>query len=665
MNLHPGQKVGLVGANGSGKSSLFALIRGELHADAGEVDMPPRWVLSHVAQETPALDQPALEFAMDGDAELREIERELASRTRPASACARAARALRRDRRLPGAIARADAPRAAWASASPSSRGRSREFSGGWRMRLNLARALMCRSDLLLLDEPTNHLDLDAVLWLEDWLRAFPGRGDPHHARPRVPRRRGERDRARRRTARSTRYAGNYSAFETQRAARLALQQAAYEKQQRAIAHLEAFITRFRAKATKARQAQSRIRALEKLERIAAAHVDSPFSFEFRAPPARSRASSSASRTRRWDTAREPVLAGVEWSVLPGDAHRAPRPQRRGQVDAAEVDRRRPAARSRASSIARRAFASATSPSTRSTSCAWTRRRSGTWSSSRRGEREQVLRDLPRRLRLPRRPGDAEGRELLRAARRRAWRSPSSCGSGRTCCCWTSPPTTSTSRCARRSRRRSPISRARWSSSRTTARLLVGGDRPMAAGGRRRGGAVRRRPRRLQAVGEGIPREERRATRRWAVGGKSAARKSGAPRRRKAQRQAGLRKPFEKRIAGDRGRDGAARARGAPRWKPGSQAAEAYEEGKPRAAAGDAQAPRRDRRAHRHARRGLAMGAGGDGQGNWCQAQIMSRRAVTASRYIICAWHQLPRRTPRPEAARPECRRSRRDAPFP
>jgi ATP-binding cassette subfamily F protein 3 len=185
-------------------------------------------------------------------------------------------------------------------------------------MRLNLARALMCRADLLLLDEPTNHLDLDAVLWLEDWLRAFPGavilithdrefldavaQGIVHVENRKL-----------------NAYGGNYSAFETQRAERLALQQASYAKQQKAIAHLEAFITRFRAKATKARQAQSRIRALEKLERIAAAHVDSPFSFSFRPPTEKPR------QLFRMEEATvgygdKAVVSGIEWSVLPGDA---------------------------------------------------------------------------------------------------------------------------------------------------------------------------------------------------------------------------------------------------------------------------------------------------------------------------------------------------------
>ncbi|HET7728942.1 MAG TPA: ATP-binding cassette domain-containing protein [Usitatibacter sp.] len=333
MNVHPGQKVGLVGPNGSGKSSLFALIRGELHADSGEVSLPPRWVLSHVAQETPAVDRPALEFVMDGDAELREIEAALANSGTdpelPGSGSVPDLRGAEGERiahlharydEIGGYQARSRA-QTMLAGLGFGDEAQSRavaEFSGGWRMRLNLARALMCRADLLLLDEPTNHLDLDAVLWLEDWLKGFPGAvvlithdrefldavaGAIVHVE----------------NQRLNEYAGNYSAFETQRSARLALQQAAYEKQQRTIAHLEAFITRFRAKATKATQAQSRIKALERLERIAAAHVDSPFTFAFRPPAEKPR------QLFRLEAASvgydgRPVLQGVEWSVLPGDA---------------------------------------------------------------------------------------------------------------------------------------------------------------------------------------------------------------------------------------------------------------------------------------------------------------------------------------------------------
>jgi ATP-binding cassette subfamily F protein 3 len=315
MIVHPGHKAGLVGPNGSGKSSLFALIRGELHADAGEVSMPPRWVLSHVAQETPALDRPALEFVIDGDAELREIEAAIEGADEEHLAHLHA-----RYGEIGGyqARARAQTLLAGLGFGEPAQALPVAQFSGGWRMRLNLARALMCRSDLLLLDEPTNHLDLDAVLWLEDWLRAFPGAVILiTHDREFLDAVAEEIVHVENQGLNS--YTGNYSAFESQRSARLALQQASYEKQRRTIEHLEAFITRFRAKASKASQAQSRIRALEKMERIAAAHVDSPFHFEFRAPPEKPR------QLFRLEEAAagyggKPVLSGIEWSVLPGDA---------------------------------------------------------------------------------------------------------------------------------------------------------------------------------------------------------------------------------------------------------------------------------------------------------------------------------------------------------
>ena len=284
LTVYPGWKVGVTGANGSGKSTLFALLRDELHPDAGSLDMPPGWTLAHVAQETPALPVPALEFVLDGDAELRQIESGLQA-AEAAHDGTRQAELHARFDSIGGYSARARASKlmAGLGFAARQLEWPVAEFSGGWRVRLNLAQALMCRSDLLLLDEPTNHLDLDAVLWLEQWLRAYPGTlllishdrdvldnvADHivHIGQQRI-----------------TLYTGNYAAFEDQRAARLALQQSAYEKQQREIAHLESFITRFRAKATKARQAQSRIKALERMERIAAAHVDSPFSFGFAGP---------------------------------------------------------------------------------------------------------------------------------------------------------------------------------------------------------------------------------------------------------------------------------------------------------------------------------------------------------------------------------------------
>ena len=284
LTVYPGWKVGVIGANGSGKSSLFALLLDELHQDAGDLDLPPRWVVAHVAQETPALPVPALEYVLDGDAELRQIEREL-QEAEVAHDGARQAELHAHFEAIDGYSARARAGKLmSGLGFAPDQLERPvAEFSGGWRVRLNLARALMCRSDLLLLDEPTNHLDLDAVLWLEQWLRAYPGTlliiSHDRDVLDNVVDRIAHIDQCR-----ITLYAGNYAAFEEQRAARLALQQAAYEKQQREIAHLESFITRFRAKATKARQAQSRIKALERMERIAAAHVDSPFEFQFAEP---------------------------------------------------------------------------------------------------------------------------------------------------------------------------------------------------------------------------------------------------------------------------------------------------------------------------------------------------------------------------------------------
>lgn len=283
MQLHPGHKVGLTGANGAGKSSLFALLRGEMHLESGDLEIPATWVVAHVAQETPALAIPAIEFVLDGDAELREIETALAV----AEANHQGELIAELHNRLmdvDGYSARARA--AELLNGLGFSQGALQlpvsTFSGGWRVRLNLARALMCRSDLLLLDEPTNHLDLDAVIWLEGWLQSYRGTlllishdrdfldaivNHIAHIEQQM----------------LTLYRGGYSDFERQRAEKLALQQAMFEKQQRKVAHLHSYIDRFRVQATKARQAQSRIKALERMEMISAAHVDSQFSFEFRA----------------------------------------------------------------------------------------------------------------------------------------------------------------------------------------------------------------------------------------------------------------------------------------------------------------------------------------------------------------------------------------------
>ncbi len=284
LQIHSGYKVGITGANGSGKSSLLALILGELHPDAGDLHRPREWVIAHVAQETPVDPRPALEYVLDGDTELRAVERELADAEREGEGERVAALHGRLDA-IGGYAAGSRAGQLLYGLGfTPGDGARPvADFSGGWRMRLNLARALMCRSDLLLLDEPTNHLDLDAVLWLEEWLRGYAGTLLLiSHDRDFLDRVVGhilhlERERA-------TLHAGNYSAFERRRAEHLARQQAAYQQQQREIAHMRAYVERFRSKATKARQAQSRLKALQRMEQIAPAHVDSPFHFALRAP---------------------------------------------------------------------------------------------------------------------------------------------------------------------------------------------------------------------------------------------------------------------------------------------------------------------------------------------------------------------------------------------
>ena len=286
LQLHPGWKIGLIGSNGSGKSSFLALLRGELHAEAGDLEIPPAWSVAHVAQDTPALPDAALDFALDGDAELRQIEKALAALEQADNADGHHLAELHaRYADIGGYSARARAAELLHGLGfSDADFARPvAEFSGGWRVRLNLARALMCRSDLLLLDEPTNHLDLDAVLWLEGWLKSYEG------TLILISHDRDFLDSVCSHTlaladAQLRLYSGGYSQYERQRAAQLANQQAMFEKQQRERSHLESYIERFRAKATKARQAQSRIKALSRMEEISAAHVDTPFSFRFSDP---------------------------------------------------------------------------------------------------------------------------------------------------------------------------------------------------------------------------------------------------------------------------------------------------------------------------------------------------------------------------------------------
>ena len=284
LSLAPGRRVGLIGKNGSGKSSLFALLKGEITADKGDVSIPKHWKTAAVAQETPALDMSALDYVLQGDGELQLFQTALHE--------AEAKNDGMKQAEYHAKLEEIDAYSApARAAKLLSGLGFSQEehsrpvksFSGGWRMRLNLAQALMCRADLLLLDEPTNHLDLETVLWLENHLSGLPcTQIIISH----------DRDFLNATTTQTvelsdqklTLYGGNYDFYQAERARRLAQQQAAYLKQQAQIKHLQSFIDRFKAKATKAVQAQSRMKALDKLERIAPAHFDSGFSFEFDSP---------------------------------------------------------------------------------------------------------------------------------------------------------------------------------------------------------------------------------------------------------------------------------------------------------------------------------------------------------------------------------------------
>jgi ATP-binding cassette, subfamily F, member 3 len=284
LTIHAGERIGLIGANGSGKSSLFAMLRDELHADKGEVDLPAHWRIAHVAQETPALERSAVEYAIDGDDALRAIEEKL----RGAETANHGALMAELHAELADADVYTARPRAESLLLGLGFKADELEkpvstFSGGWRMRLNLAQALMCRSDLLLLDEPTNHLDLDAIIWLEEWLRRYPGTliviSHDRDFLDGVVKSIVHIDQRKLR-----RYTGDYSSFEVQRAQAVVLATAQVEKQARERAHLQSFIDRFRAKATKARQAQSRMKMLAKMEDLAPLHVAAPFSFEFRDP---------------------------------------------------------------------------------------------------------------------------------------------------------------------------------------------------------------------------------------------------------------------------------------------------------------------------------------------------------------------------------------------
>ncbi|WP_369608848.1 ATP-binding cassette domain-containing protein [Snodgrassella alvi] len=284
LTIYPGQRVGLIGKNGTGKSSLFALLEGKISHDSGDLRLPKHWQLATVKQETPALDIPALDYVLQGDTELQQLQQLLQQAEASNDGLKQAEYHARLDEiGAYSAPARAAKLLNGLGFSQQEQQQPVKSFSGGWRMRLNLAQALMCRTDLLLLDEPTNHLDLETVLWLEQHLAGL------NTTQIIISH---DRDFLNATTTQTvelaqqqlTLYGGNYDFYQQERAQRLAQQQAAYIKQQAHIQHLQSFIDRFKAKATKAVQAQSRIKALARLERIAPAHLDSEFSFEFAQP---------------------------------------------------------------------------------------------------------------------------------------------------------------------------------------------------------------------------------------------------------------------------------------------------------------------------------------------------------------------------------------------
>ena len=284
VTFTPGEKIGLVGRNGAGKSSFFGLLNGTLHEDSGEFSIPSAWKMGQVAQDMPETEQSATDFVIDGDTVLLAAQAEVtaAEASDDGMRMAHAYMALH-DAGAHDAPARAQALILGLGFTAEQLDHPVNSFSGGWRMRLQLARALMCPSDLLLLDEPTNHLDLDALVWLEAWLKRYPG------TLVMISHDREFLDAVTQVTvhvdnAKLVRYGGNYSKFEEMRAEQLLLQQAAMARQADKIAHLQKFIDRFKAKASKAKQAQSRVKALERMEKIAPVLADAEFTFEFKEP---------------------------------------------------------------------------------------------------------------------------------------------------------------------------------------------------------------------------------------------------------------------------------------------------------------------------------------------------------------------------------------------
>lgn len=321
VTLNPGEKVGLVGRNGAGKSTLFALLNGTLHEDGGDFSIPKVWRMAQVAQNMPETEESATDFVLTGDTRLVELRAQLAAAELSEDGMAMAhAHVDLADAGEHDAVPRAQALILGLGFKVSELDQPVNSFSGGWRMRLQLARALMCPSDLLLLDEPTNHLDLDALVWLEAWLKRYAGTMIViSHDREFL-------DAVTNVTlhiehAKLNRYGGNYSSFELMRAQQLELQQASFSKQQEKIAHLQKFITRFKAKASKAKQAQSRVKALERMEKIAPVLADAEFTFEFKEPqnlPNPMLAISDASFGYVVDGVEKSIIRGVDKSVLAG-----------------------------------------------------------------------------------------------------------------------------------------------------------------------------------------------------------------------------------------------------------------------------------------------------------------------------------------------------------
>ncbi|NMH65341.1 ABC transporter ATP-binding protein [Shewanella salipaludis] len=317
LTIYPGHKVGLVGANGTGKSSLLALILGQLSLDKGEFNLPAGWQIATVAQETPALEVSALEYVLDGDREFRELETQLHAAQERNDGHAIATLHGKLDAIGGYAIrARAASLLAGLGFSEVEQSNQVKSFSGGWRMRLNLAQALLCRSDLLLLDEPTNHLDLDTMYWLEGWIKSYQGTLILiSHDRDFIDAIVDEIVHVE--NYRLNFYKGNYSAFERIRAERMAQQQVAFERQQKERAHMQSFVDRFRYKASKAKQAQSRLKALERMTELLPSQADSPFYMEFREPDALPNPLVTMEQVSVGYTDK-PILKSVHLNLVPG-----------------------------------------------------------------------------------------------------------------------------------------------------------------------------------------------------------------------------------------------------------------------------------------------------------------------------------------------------------